>query len=118
MKGFSGFGNSPASPLKGWKEKLKKGWDKATQIGMGLKEGAKEFVEDVPVGSRISDYPGQRTVEAAKRGYKKEKAHDVGGGGLGTYKKKKREENVSDESAIDIKKKKKFLQSIPTKSKD
>ena len=70
---FKMMGSSPARDKRSWK---KKAWDKATQIGMGLKKGLKEFVTDTPVGSRISDYPGQRTVEAFKHGYEEEKKHD------------------------------------------
>ena len=82
-----------ASPMEfDLKETLKKGWDKATQIGMGIRGVGKEFAREIA----FSDYggPTKDFIGAAKRGYQKEKAHDEAGGGLGTYKKKKREQKT------------------------
>ena len=71
MKGFSGFGGSPIKDGKTWdkiKKTASKVYDKASQIGMGLKQG---LYAD-------SDYRGGGTniIDSFKQGYNKEKTAD------------------------------------------
>jgi hypothetical protein len=75
-----GKGGAPMkdSPMRGekWdavKNVAGKAWDKATQVGMGLKGAWK--AADVPVGSKTT-FPGARSVKGFKEGYEREKKHD------------------------------------------
>jgi len=65
------------SPAKGkvWdaiKEGGKKAYDKASQVGMGLKEGLKETFKDTKYGEK------KHSIDAYKEGYRREKSHDEG----------------------------------------
>ena len=80
-------GLAASSPAQwDWKNTLKKGWDKATQIGMGIK---KTLSTDSPGYAGYPAWP--EPISNFKKGYREEKAHDESGGGVATYKKKKTE---------------------------
>ena len=81
-------GLAASSPAQwDWKNTLKKGWDKATQVGMGIKAFAAQNDQNVYGGiSRKGSSPW----EAGKKAYQKEKRHDEGGGGSATYHKAER----------------------------